>query len=235
MATVMVMAKKKMTGKNWCNRRKTYPSDQQKYLTDSLFVWIKWAMHVKCTTDARSCNHCFSARAETITYAECVCSLTYPACNAHASYCHLWPDRHYKIFFILLHKRQNFRKKKVIEYKICVPIFSTTCAWNIYNSRMKLTRYDRKYLLALTWSNRYSCQILMKLEFSQQTFWETIQYQISWKSVPWKPSCCMRTYRRTDMTKPIVAFRSFVKESKNHTKQLNTLRVQKVQFKTQVQ
>jgi len=27
-----------------------------------------------------------------------VCSLRYPACNAHAPYCHLWPARFYNIF-----------------------------------------------------------------------------------------------------------------------------------------
>ena len=41
----------------------------------------------------------------------------------------------------------------------------------------------------------------------------------------------MRTDRRTDMTKPIVAFRNFAKELKNHTKPVNILRVQKVKFK----
>jgi len=44
----------------------------------------------------------------------------------------------------------------------------------------------------------------------------------------------MRTDSRTDMTKPIVAFRNFAKALNNHTKPVNTLRVQKVQFKTQV-
>ena len=28
----------------------------------------------------------------------CVCSLRYPACNAHAPYCYLWPVRSYNIF-----------------------------------------------------------------------------------------------------------------------------------------
>jgi len=28
----------------------------------------------------------------------CVCSLRYPACNAHAPYCHVWPLRLYNIF-----------------------------------------------------------------------------------------------------------------------------------------
>jgi len=40
--------------------------------------------------EARSCNHCCSGKAMNITYSECVCSLRYPACTAHAPYCHLW-------------------------------------------------------------------------------------------------------------------------------------------------
>jgi hypothetical protein len=28
----------------------------------------------------------------------CICSLRYPACNAHAPYCHLWPAPLYNIF-----------------------------------------------------------------------------------------------------------------------------------------
>jgi hypothetical protein len=28
----------------------------------------------------------------------CVCSLRYPACNAHAPYCHLWPVWLHHIF-----------------------------------------------------------------------------------------------------------------------------------------
>ena len=78
----------------------------------------------------------------------CVCSLTYPACNAHASYCHLWPDRHYQLFSYYLIHGSIF--EKFIKNKICVLIFSTTCAWNISHSRKKLKRNDHKYLLPLT-------------------------------------------------------------------------------------
>jgi hypothetical protein len=40
-------------------------------------------------------------------------------------------------------------------------------------------------------------------------FREKLKYQISSKSVHWKPSCSTRTNGRTDMTKVTVAFRSF--------------------------
>jgi len=33
-----------------------------------------------------------------ITQTGCICSLSYPACNAHAPYCHLWPAPLYSIF-----------------------------------------------------------------------------------------------------------------------------------------
>ena len=41
------------------------------------------------------------------------------------------------------------------------------------------------------------------------------RYQISLKSVQWKPSFSMRTDGRRDVTKLIVAFRNFAKAPKN--------------------
>jgi len=38
----------------------------------------------------------------------------------------------------------------------------------------------------------YSCQILIKLGISRQTF-EKSSHHISWKSVQWESSCSMRT------------------------------------------
>jgi hypothetical protein len=43
----------------------------------------------------------------------CVCSLRYPACNAHAPYCNMWPAPLYHIF---PHKH-DFRKKKLLNTK----------------------------------------------------------------------------------------------------------------------
>jgi len=37
-------------------------------------------------------------------------------------------------------------------------------------------------------------------------FRKILKCQISWKSIPWEPSCSMQTERRTDMTKLIVFF-----------------------------
>jgi len=49
-----------------------------------------------------------------------------------------------------------------------------------------------------------------KLNFLER-FSTIFKYQISWKSVQWESSFSMRTDRRRDRTKLIVAFRSFVK------------------------
>jgi hypothetical protein len=44
--------------------------------------------------EARPCNHCCRGKAINIyIFWVCVCSLRYPACNVHAPYCHLCPDR----------------------------------------------------------------------------------------------------------------------------------------------
>jgi hypothetical protein len=56
----------------------------------------------------------------------------------------------------------------------------------------------------------------MRLEFSRQIFEKKKKAQISSfiKIRQWEPSCSMRTDKRTDMTKLIVAFRNFEKEPK---------------------
>ena len=104
----------------------------------------------------------------------CVCSLSHPARNAHAlySYCHRWHARFYIIFPHYLIKDTIFEKKKVFEYKMCVLIFYTV--WKIYNSKNNSAKYDKKCILVFVYSTRYSCQILMKLEFSRQIFENTL-------------------------------------------------------------
>jgi hypothetical protein len=84
------------------------------------------------------------------------------------SWRHFWPPPAVAIFFEIPHKRCNFREK-VIEHKMCVLIFSTNFVWNISPSE-NLTRYRQKCRNVFMESIRYSCRILMKLEFSRQIF-----------------------------------------------------------------
>jgi hypothetical protein len=53
----------------------------------------------------------------------CICSLKYPACNAHAPYCHLWSTMLYNIFPHYLIKTRFSKKKKILNRK-CVYRFS---------------------------------------------------------------------------------------------------------------
>jgi len=55
----------------------------------------------------------------------CVCSLGNPACNAHVSYCHLWPARLYDIFPFYLINGRILGGKNVIEHKMGVLTLST--------------------------------------------------------------------------------------------------------------
>jgi hypothetical protein len=63
----------------------------------------------------------------------CVFRLRYPTCNAHASYCHLWPVRLHHIFPHYLVNGRIF-VKKLLSTKL---IFSTTFIWNISHSKKK--------------------------------------------------------------------------------------------------
>jgi len=60
---------------------------------------------------------------------------------------------------------------------------------------------------------KYSCPILIKLEFSIQIF--TKYSYIKLNENPLEPSCSMHTHR--DMTKPTVAFHNFANVLKNQT------------------
>jgi len=52
--------------------------------------------------EALSCKHCCRPKAVSVTYSACVSvAFFYPACNAHAPYCHPWPAPLYSIFHII--------------------------------------------------------------------------------------------------------------------------------------
>jgi len=57
-------------------------------------------------------------------------------------------------------------EKKVIGPKMCVLNSSTNFDENICHYTKQRTRYDQKYLTIFMKSARYSCLILMKLQFS---------------------------------------------------------------------
>ena len=120
-------------------------------------------MHVKVNTGVRSCNHCCNGKAISIAYSESVfvaeCNAPYFIVVCGLPGCTIFFP-HYLINGTIFEKR-FWTMKRVL-------IFSTPFVWNISHSEKNWERYDQIYLLVFMWSTRYSCQILMKLEFSRQ-------------------------------------------------------------------
>ena len=98
-----------------------------------------------------------------------------------------------------------------------VLIFSTISVWDISHSKNSWERNDKKCILVFTLSTHYSCQILMKLEFSQQIFVKhsNIYCHENPSSGSWAVPCRRmdeRADRQTDMLKLIIAFCNVVKK-----------------------
>ena len=100
-------------------------------------------MYVSRSIEARSSNHCCSGKAVIInTFSVCVCRLSYPACNANAPYCHLWPVRLYSIFPYLINGTILGKTKKVTDTKMCFDFL-----YDISNSKKISASYDSECIL----------------------------------------------------------------------------------------
>ena len=91
---------------------------------------------------------------------------------------------------------------------MCVLIFSKTLVSNIYHFKKKWMTYNHKCILVFTWSIHYSCQILMKLEFSQHTSKNTHISNFI-KKCPVGAEL-FHADRQTDMTKLIITLHNSV-------------------------
>ena len=102
----------------------------------------------------------------------CAYSLSYLTCNRHAPHyivvCDLSGSTILSYFSTLSHERYDSRKKKVIEHKMCVFIFSITFVWNFSQDKNNSVRY---YIIisvhntSCNWITHYFCKILVKLNF----------------------------------------------------------------------
>jgi cellulose synthase/poly-beta-1,6-N-acetylglucosamine synthase-like glycosyltransferase len=139
----------------------------------------------------------------------------------HAPYCvFMWPVRLYHIFPHSLINGTIFGKKKLLAIK-CVFWFA-------------LQHLPQTFLiLRRTWwdiiinVHRSSCKvpvIFVPTWIFSTDFRKTLKCHISWKSVQWEPSCCMRTDRWTHMTKLIMTFRNFANVPRNVTISGNALK-----------
>jgi hypothetical protein len=95
-------------------------------------------------------------------------------------------------------------------------ISSKNFVWNISHSKKNWSRYYNKFTQIFMWSTSYLSDF-NKIWIFNTDFRRILKYQISWKFVPWKTSCSMRTDRQTarrtngqTLTKQIGNFRNFV-------------------------
>jgi len=99
----------------------------------------------------------------------CICSLRYPACNAHVPYCQLWPDWLYNIFSTSSHKRHDFQKKGYSTQNVCFDFL-----YNFFSETFLVLRRNERdmiiYILVFIQNTLCSCPILMKIACSRQIF-----------------------------------------------------------------
>ena len=124
----------------------------------------------------------------------CVFSLRHAVCNAHASYCPLWPVRLYNIFPLYLINDTIF-EQKLLNRKY-VLWFSLQLFSEIF---LILRRNEREMIKNVYWSSYtvpvcYSWHIFVKFDISTDSR-KIHKYKNSWKFVRWEPSCSLQTDR----------------------------------------
>jgi hypothetical protein len=92
---------------------------------------------------------------------------------------------------------------------VCFDVFYKSVR-NISHYTKNGARYDQKCILVFTYSARYACQILMKLKLPRQISEKCSNIRISnFMKIRLGVAELFHADLRTDMVKPIVAFRSF--------------------------
>ena len=106
----------------------------------------------------------------------CVCSLSFPACNAQAPYCYLWPVWLYRIFPLYLINR-TILENKFIAYQLSVLIFWNISVQHLCGTFLFLTQ-TQEIFNKCTYVGIYGayqlCEILIKLD-SIDRFWRNTQ------------------------------------------------------------
>ena len=176
----------------------------------------------KHNTEVCSCSHCCCAKAIIISHSQCV-SVALDIQHAKHMHCTIICGmRGSTIFFHIISQMAWFSAIKLLGIK-CVFWFSLHLLPEKLLILQIILRYYHKCTLVFIWSTCYSCQILMKLEFSWQIFekYSNIKLGENPSSGSWDVPC--RKKKDTDMTKLIVTFRNFANVPKNYSSLLEVL------------
>jgi len=138
--------------------------------------------------------------------------------------------------FSTLSLKQHDLRKNLFRHAMCVFIFSKIFVLNVYHSKKNSARYHHKYAYIFMYSTRYCCQILMKPEYSRQSFERSsnIKFHENLSSGSRIVPCGRadgrtdgqtdrqtdrqtekQTDRQTDITRLIVTSRNFTSRPKN--------------------
>ena len=100
------------------------------------------------------------------------------------------PLRHVWLYhlFSTLSRKQHLK----LEFRSFLQLLCETSV-SVRRSQPNITNVHRVFVKA----THYSCQILMRLDYSQQIFEKRHTYKFSWKSVQWEQICSLWRYRQT--------------------------------------
>jgi hypothetical protein len=139
-------------------------------------------------------------------------SLRYPACNAHAPYCHLWSARLYNIFPYYLINGTIFEVGGRLLNTKCVFWFSLQLLFEAF----LILRRNERDIIKKMYIGLHVKYTLFLPDFNDARIFLTDfltipKHKISWKSDQWEPSCSTRM----DMMKLTATFRNFANAPKN--------------------
>jgi len=145
----------------------------------------------------------------------CVCSRSYPACNASAlCYVVVWPLQLYSILFTLPNKQNDFRKIKLLIIKRVLWFFPRLLSetFLITWSELDVIPNVKCFMLNMFYSVRFK----WNLNFLDICFSKNTQISNFMKIRPMEASCSMRSDgRQIGLTKLKFAFRTIANTLKN--------------------